>query len=243
MKNHISPSNRVAKVLSRAGIASRRNAERMIKDGRITVNGLKILNPALNISQSDAIFVDGKPIRSPEPPRLWIYYKPVGLITTEKDKKERPTVFGNLPNTLPRVMSVGRLDMNSEGLLLLTNDGAIKRKLELPSHGWLRQYRVRIKGRPTDKEFDPIRSGLTLHHQQFRPITVTIDRQMGANAWLSMGLREGKNREIRKVLESLGYKVNRLIRISFGPFQLKKLKPGDLQEVRSHVLKRQLRRL
>ncbi|MCY4304657.1 MAG: pseudouridine synthase [Aestuariivita sp.] len=243
MENRIPLGNRIAKVLSRAGIASRRNAEHMIKEGRISVNGIRVINPVFNISENDNISVDGRPIRRPEPQRLWIYYKPIGLVTTEKDEKERPTVFGNLPNNLPRVMSVGRLDINSEGLLLLTNDGEIKRKLELPSNGWLRKYRVRIKGRPTDKEFDCMRSGLLLNNQQLRPIKVKIDRQLGTNAWLSVGLREGKNREIRKALESIGYKVNRLIRVSFGPFQLKQLKPGELQEVRTHIFKDQLYRM
>ncbi len=234
------PGDRIAKVLSRAGVASRREAERMIQAGRVEVNGKKIDSPALNVTAEDKIKVDGKPMREPEPARLWLYHKPQGLVTTTSDEKGRATIFDGLPEDLPRVMSIGRLDLNSEGLLLLTNDGAIKRRLELPSTGWLRKYRVRINGRPKDEEFAPLRRGLTLDGERFQPMTVTLDRQQGANAWLSIGLREGKNREIRRAIEDLGFSVNRLIRVSYGPFQLGTLKPGEVEELRRRVVRDQL---
>ena len=232
--------DRIAKVLSRAGVASRREAERMIADGRVTVNGKKIDSPALNVTARDKITVDGKPIGEPEPARLWLYHKPTGLVTTEKDEKGRETVFGALPPELPRVMSVGRLDLNSEGLLLLTNDGEMKRRLELPSTGWLRRYRVRVNGVPKDESLAPLRDGLVVEGERFQPMTVTIDRQQGANAWLTVALREGRNREIRRAMEAVGLKVNRLIRVSYGPFQLGKLKAGEVEEIRPRVLRDQL---
>ncbi|MFP7674098.1 pseudouridine synthase [Marivita sp. S0852] len=234
------PGDRIAKVIARAGLASRRDAERMITQGRVSVNGKKIDRAALNVTASDKVTVDGKPIAAPEDARLWLYHKPVGLVSTTKDEQGRPTIFDNLPDTLPRVLSVGRLDLNSEGLLLLTNDGGVKRKLELPSTGWLRKYRVRVKGRPTDDHLEPLRKGLTIDGEVFQPMAVSLDRQQGANAWLTLGLREGKNREIRRTLAELGLTVNRLIRVSYGPFQLGQLKPGDVEEVRRKVLRDQL---
>ncbi len=240
MSNTPPPGDRIAKVLARAGIASRREAERMIEAGRVTVNGKTIDSPALNVTPSDRITVDGKPVAEPEPARLWLYHKPTGLVTTNRDEKGRPTIFDNLPEDMPRVMSVGRLDLNSEGLLLLTNDGAIKRKLELPSTGWLRKYRVRINGRPKDEDFAPLRQGLVIEGEKFQPMTVTLDRQQGANAWLTIGLREGKNREIRRAIEDIGFTVNRLLRVSYGPFQLGNLKPGEVEEIRRRVLRDQL---
>ena len=232
--------DRIAKVLARAGIASRREAERMIEAGRVTVNGAQITSPALNVSEKDKITVDGKPVSEPEPPRMWLYHKPPGLVTTTKDEKDRETIFDKLPEDLPRVMTVGRLDLNSEGLLLLTNDGGIKRKLELPSTGWLRRYRVRVNGRPTDDALAPLRKGITIEGERFQPMTVTLDRQQGANAWLTVGLREGKNREIRRAMEAIGLNVNRLIRISYGPFQLGELKAGEVEELRRKVVRDQL---
>lgn len=232
--------DRIAKVLSRAGVASRREAERMIEAGRVSVNGKPIESPALNVSISDKIQVDGKEITAPEPPRLWIYHKPTGLVTTDRDEKGRETIYDKMPEDMPRVMSVGRLDLNSEGLLLLTNDGGIKRKLELPSTGWLRRYRVRVNGRPSDEALEPLRKGMTAEGERFQPMQVTLDRQKGANAWLTIGLREGKNREIRRALSEIGLTVNRLIRISYGPFQLGELKSGAVEEVRRRVLRDQL---
>jgi len=212
----------------------------MIAAGRIAVNGKKIDSPALNVTDGDKIKVDGKPLREPEPSRLWLYHKPPGLVTTTSDEKGRVTIFDGLPDTLPRVMSVGRLDLNSEGLLLLTNDGAIKRRLELPSTGWLRKYRVRINGRPKDEDFAPLRRGMVSGSDRFQAMTVTLDRQQGANAWLTIGLREGKNREIRRAIEDVGFSVNRLIRVSFGPFQLGTLKSGAVEELRRRVVRDQL---
>ncbi|MEX0280060.1 MAG: pseudouridine synthase [Arenibacterium sp.] len=234
------PGDRIAKVLARAGVASRRDAERMIEAGRVSVNGKTLTSPALNVTEKDKISVDGKPIRAAEPTRLWLYHKPPGLVTTARDEQGRDTIFDALPEDMPRVMSIGRLDLNSEGLLLLTNDGAIKRRLELPSTGWLRKYRVRINGRPSDAQLDPLRKGLTIDGERFQPMNVTLDRQQGANAWLTIGLREGKNREIRRAMEDVGFSVNRLIRISYGPFQLGTLKPGAVEEIRRKVLRDQL---
>ncbi len=233
-------SNRIAKVLARHGIASRREAEKIIADGRVTVNGKQIESPALNVTDKDVITVDGKPLEERDPPRIWLYNKPTGLVTTERDEKGRDTVFAALPDDLPRVMSVGRLDLNSEGLLLLTNDGEIKRRLELPSTGWLRKYRVRVHGTPKDEDFEPLRKGLTVEGEQFRPMTVTLDRQQGRNAWVTVSLREGKNREIRRAMEAVGFAVNRLIRISYGPFRLGNLKTGEVEEVRQKIVREQL---
>lgn len=235
-----SPSQRIAKVLARHGVASRREAEKIIEAGRVTVNGRKIDSPALNVTDSDRITLDGKPLEERDPPRLWLYHKPSGLVTTTKDEKGRPTVFDALPGEMPRVMSVGRLDLNSEGLLLLTNDGEIKRRLELPSTGWLRKYRVRLHGAPKDEDFTPLRDGLTVDGERFRPMTVTLDRQQGRNAWVTVSLREGKNREIRRAMEAIGFSVNRLIRISYGPFRLGTLKPGGVEEVRQKIVREQL---
>ncbi|HEV8033435.1 pseudouridine synthase [Yoonia sp.] len=234
------PGDRIAKVLSRAGVASRREAERMIEDGRVSVNGKTITSPALNITASDRIVVDGKQVGAPEPARLWLYHKPAGLVTTERDEKDRPTVFASLPDTMPRVMSVGRLDLNSEGLLLLTNDGEIKRKLELPATGWLRRYRVRINGSVSEAKLDELRAGITVDGVNYQPMVVTFDRQQGANAWLTVSLREGKNREIRRAMGEIGVTVNRLIRVSYGPFQLGVLKQGGVEEVKQRVLRDQL---
>lgn len=212
----------------------------MIEAGRVSVNGKQISSPALNVTPRDQISVDGKPLSDPEPPRIWLYHKPLGLVSTDRDEKGRDTIYSALPEDMPRVMSIGRLDINSEGLLLLTNDGAVKRRLELPSTGWLRRYRVRVNGRPTDEQLEPLRNGIDVEGEQFQPMTVTLDRQKGANAWLTLGLREGKNREIRRAMGAIGLTVNRLIRISYGPFQLGDLKPGAVEELRRKVVRDQL---
>ena len=232
--------DRIAKVLSRAGIASRRDAERMIAEGRVSVNGKTITSPALNVTDRDRIVVDGKPVGQPDAPRLWLYHKPAGLVTSARDEKDRDTVFDALPDDMPRVMSVGRLDINSEGLLLLTNDGGIKRKLELPATGWLRRYRVRINGSVSEARLDELRRGITVDGVSYQPMIVTFDRQQGANAWLTISIREGKNREIRRAMEAVNATVNRLIRVSYGPFQLGNLAPGAVEEVKGRVLREQL---
>ncbi|WP_370232855.1 pseudouridine synthase [Salipiger bermudensis] len=234
------PGDRIAKVLSRAGLAPPREAERMIEEGRVTVNGETIASPALNVTDKDRITVDGKPLEAPEAPRMWMYHKPAGLVTTTKDEQGRETIFDKLPEDLPRVMTVGRLDLNSEGLLLLTNDGGIKRKLELPSTGWLRRYRVRVNGKPTEEMLKPLRDGITVDGQTFQPMQVELDRQQGSNAWLTVGLREGKNREIRRAMSDIGLTVNRLIRISYGPFQLGQMKVGEVVELRGRIVRDQL---
>ena len=231
---------RIAKVIARAGLASRRGAEKLISEGRVKVNGETILSPALNLSSSDRVLVDNKVLPSAQTTRLWRYNKPVGLVTSEKDEKNRKVVFDNLPKNLPRVMSIGRLDLNSEGLLLLTNDGDLKRKLELPSTGWSRKYRVRINGKPSEENLEPLRSGITLNGEEFKPMTILIDRQQGANAWLTITLKEGRNREIRRALNEIGFKVSRLIRISYGPFKLDQLKSNEVEEIKRGVLQDQL---
>ncbi|GHC48993.1 hypothetical protein GCM10007315_08860 [Gemmobacter tilapiae] len=231
---------RIAKVMSRAGVASRREAERLIELGEVTVNGKVITSPALNVTARDRITVSGQPLAAAEPARLWLYYKPEGLVTSAADEKGRQTVFETLPEDMPRVMSVGRLDLNSEGLLLLTNDGELKRKLELPSTGWLRKYRVRVKGNPMDTDLEPLRKGITVEGETFQPMAVTVDKHQGANAWLTVGLREGKNREIRRAMNAIGLIVNRLIRVSYGPFRLGEMVPGQVEEVRPKVLRDQL---
>lgn len=240
MSEDVKPGERIAKRLARAGVASRREAERMIEAGRVRVNGKMLDSPALNVVEADLIEVDGKPLPEAEPARLWRYHKPTGLVTTAKDEKGRKTVFEDLPPDLPRVMSIGRLDLNSEGLLLLTNDGELKRRLELPSTGWMRKYRVRVHGKPTPEMLAPLEKGVEADGERFQPMQVSIDRQQGANAWLTIGLREGKNREIRRAMEVVGLTVNRLIRVSYGPFQLGDLKAGEVEEVRSKVLAEQL---
>lgn len=232
--------DRIAKVLARAGVASRREAERMVEEGRITVNGVRIDSPALNVTPRDKVLVDGQSLAPPEPARLWLYHKPTGLVTTERDEKGRETVFETLPPDMPRVMSVGRLDINSEGLLLLTNDGGLKRRLELPSTGWLRKYRVRVNGRPSDADLAPLRAGIVVEGEKFQPMVVAIDRQQGANAWLTVGIREGRNREVRRAMEHVNLVVNRLIRVSYGPFQLGPLAVGGVEEVKARVLRDQL---
>ena len=232
--------DRIAKVMARVGVASRREAERMILEGRVTVNGKKIDSPALDVLPGDRIAVDGKKLDEPQETRLWMYYKPVGLVTTEADEKGRQTVFDALPRDLPRVMTVGRLDLNSEGLLLLTNDGELKRRLELPTTGWLRRYRVRVNGTPNDLTFAPLRRGVTIDGEDFAPMEIKLDSQQGANAWLTIGIREGKNREIRRAMSHIGLIVNRLIRIGYGPFKLTGMEENEVREIKRKVLRDQL---
>ncbi len=231
---------RIAKVLARAGLASRRDAEEWIVQGRVTVNGRVINSPALDVTPNDVIAVDGKPLPPRERTRLFLYHKPRGLMTTHADPEGRPTVFDNLPEGLPRLISVGRLDFNTEGLLLLTNDGGLARVLELPETGWLRRYRVRAHGEVTQAQLDDLKNGVEVDGVKYGPIDATLEREQGSNAWLVVAIREGKNREVRNVLAHLGLEVNRLIRVSYGPFQLGELAEGEVQEVKSRVLREQL---
>jgi 23S rRNA pseudouridine2605 synthase len=231
---------RIAKVMARAGLCSRRDAEAWIVAGRVAVNGERLASPAFTVSPRDRIEVDGKPLPGRERTRLFLYHKPKGLVTTNRDERGRPTIFGALPKHLPRLVTVGRLDINSEGLLLLTNDGGLARALELPETGWLRRYRVRANGRVTQEMLDRLSRGMTVEGIKYGPIQATLDREQGANVWLTLGLREGKNREVRNVLRELGLSVNRLIRVSYGPFQLRELAPAAVEEVTMRVLREQI---
>jgi len=231
---------RIAKVMARAGLCSRREAEAWIAAGRVTVNGSALTSPAFNVTPRDAVVVDGKPLPTHERTRLFRYYKPRGLVTTARDPQGRTTLFEKLPKDLPRLVSVGRLDINSEGLLLLTNDGGLKRALELPETGWLRRYRVRANGRATQDDLDRLKKGVTIEGVSYGAVDAKLDRVQGANLWLTIGLREGKNREVRKVLGSIGLAVNRLIRVSYGPFQLAELEEGAVEEVKTRTLRDQI---
>jgi 23S rRNA pseudouridine2605 synthase len=231
---------RIAKVMARAGLCSRREAEAWIAAGRVAVNGAAIASPALNVAPSDRIVVDGAPLPGRERTRLFLYHKPRGLVTTHADPEGRPTIFAALPKELPRLISVGRLDLGTEGLLLLTNDGGLARALELPATGWLRRYRVRAHGGVTQAALDALRDGIAVDGVQYGPIEATLDRVQGANVWLTFAIREGKNREVRNVLGALNLAVNRLIRVSFGPFQLAELPEGGIEEVKTRTLREQL---
>jgi 23S rRNA pseudouridine2605 synthase len=234
--------DRVAKVMARAGLCSRRDAERWIAEGRVILNGTLLETPAIIVRPGDALVVDGKPVPTPEPTRLWRYHKPPGLVTTRSDPQGRRTVFEALPDTLPRVLTIGRLDLTSEGLLLLTNDGELSRKLELPSTGWPRRYRVRVHGTVDPAALMRLARGVTVAGVQYGPIEAALEKEQGSNAWLTVTLREGKNREIRRVMESLGLTVNRLIRVAYGPFQLGNLERGGVDEVKPSVLREQVGR-
>lgn len=233
-------SERIAKVIARAGVCSRREAERLILEGYVTVNGKTISSPALNVTASDDIAIHGEALPKPAGVRLWRYHKPKGLVTTHKDPQGRPTVFDALPDDLPRLISVGRLDLATEGLLLLTSDGGLARYLELPSTGWLRRYRARAHGRITQQQLDKLAEGITIDGIKYAPAEAKLDKEQGTNSWITISLREGKNREVKKLLSSLGLSVNRLIRLSYGPFMLGDLKPGVIEEAKSHVLISQL---
>ncbi|WP_033310466.1 pseudouridine synthase [Euryhalocaulis caribicus] len=234
--------DRIAKVIARAGIASRRDSEKLITEGRVTVNGKTIKSPALNVTEDDEIAVDGELLKRDIPPRLWRYHKPEGLLTTHKDPEGRKTVFDSLPAGLPRVISVGRLDMNSEGLMLLTNDGDLARLLEHPSTGWTRRYRARAFGRVTQARLDSLKKGVEVDGVKYGPVEAKIERETASHLWITVAIKEGKNREVRKVLDSVGLKVNRLIRTAYGPFQLGSLGAREVDEVARRVLKDQLPR-
>lgn len=231
---------RVAKAIARAGLCSRRDAERWIEAGRVAVNGKRLDTPACIIGANDTVTVDGKPLPQASPVRLWRYHKPKGLMTTHRDPEGRKTVFETLPKAMPRVVSIGRLDFATEGLLLLTTDGALARHLELPATGWLRRYRVRARGSVTQDELDTLKNGVEIDGIRYGEVTAQLDRVQGANVWLTISLREGKNREVKRIAAHLGLAVNRLIRTSFGPFSLGDLQSGAVEEVKPRTLADQL---
>ncbi len=224
-------------MIARAGICSRRDAEKLIADGRVALDGETVTTPAKRVGERQIVSVDGKPLNEPERTRLWRYHKPVGLVTTHRDPEGRPTVFQVLPKSMPRVMSVGRLDVNSEGLLLLTNDGELARKLELPAAGWTRQYRVRLFGKVSQNDLDRLAQGITIEGITYGPVIADLERSKGMYSWASVGIKEGKNREVKRVMEHLGLKVARLIRIRFGPFHLGHLESGTVDEIPSKIWK------
>ena len=231
---------RIAKAMAHAGLCSRREAERWIEAGRVSVNGKTLDSPAMTVSPADSVLVDGQPLPEAEGVRLWRYHKPKGLITTHSDPEGRKTVFRALPKDMPRVVSIGRLDVATEGLLLLTNSGELARHLELPATGWLRRYRVRAKGHVTQDKLDTLKAGVEIDGVRYGAVDARLASEQGANSWLTVGLREGKNREVKKIASHLGLDVNRLIRISFGPFSLGDLRPGAVEEVKASVLADQL---
>ena len=233
-------SERLAKFIARSGVCSRRAAEELIAQKRITVNGETVDSPAFNVEGNEKILLDGEKLPAVESTRLWLYYKPTGLLTTHKDTSNRPTVFDNLPAGLPRVISVGRLDLNSEGLLLLTNNGELSRTLELPQNGWRRRYKVKVHGRVSQAKIDSLADGVTVDGVAYGPVKILLGETQGTNTWLTITLQEGKNREIRRLMKYIGLEVARLIRLSYGPFQLGSLKKGEVREVPQKVLKEQL---
>jgi 23S rRNA pseudouridine2605 synthase len=234
------PGERIAKLIARAGVCSRRDAEKMIAEGRVALNGEPVRSPALNVEPDALITVDGKPIPGAMPTRLWRYHKPAGLVTSHRDPEGRPTVFANLPPSMPRVVSVGRLDINSEGLLLLTNDGELARRLELPALGWTRRYRVRLFGKVAQSDLDRLAKGVIIGGVRYGPVTAELERARGPYAWATISLQEGKNREVKRLMEHLGLKVARLIRVSFGPFHLGHLPEGAVDEIAGKVWHEQL---
>ena len=241
IKSSYTKTNRIAKVIARSGLCSRREAERLIISGNVKVNDKILLECGVNVTSKDQIKVNNQPLPSKVATKLWLFNKQRGYLVTNNDPEGRPTIFDQLKEKLnTRFISVGRLDMDSEGLLLLTNDGDLARKLELPSTGWLRKYRVRVHGYVIKKDLELLKNGVTVDGIRYGKIEAKLDKQQGSNAWLTLGIREGKNREVRKVMSHLGYNVNRLIRISFGPFQIKNLSSGEIEEVKSKILKDQL---
>ena len=238
--NQIAASERIAKRIARAGICSRRDAELYIANGRVSVNGVVITSPALNVTTADQISVDGKPLPAREPAGLWRYYKPRGLVVSDRDEQNRTTIFDQLPSGLPRLITIGRLDLDSEGLLLMTNDGDLARHLELPSTGWSRKYRVRVQGHVDQTRLAELANGVTIDGIRYGKVLASLDRQMPSNAWLTVAIREGKNREIRRIMEYLGHQVSRLIRISYGPFQLGDMKGGEIFQIKQRILAEQL---
>lgn len=239
-KPAIHEGDRIAKVIARAGICSRRDAEKLIAEGRVKLDGVVVTSPALNVTENNVVQVDEKPLAQPDAARMWRYHKPGGLVTTHKDEKGRPTVFANLPKHLGRVVSVGRLDFNTEGLLLLTNDGEIARRMEIPSSGWTRVYRARLFGKVTQAELDKLATGITIDGVKYGPIVADLERSKGVYSWATVSLKEGKNREIKRVMERLGLKVARLIRTAYGPFQLGQLTEGQLEEIPARLWREKL---
>lgn len=233
-------AERLAKFMSHSGVCSRREAEEYIKQGRVTVNGEVVSTPAFNVEGTEKILFDGEKLPQKDKTRLWLYHKPSGLITTHKDEQGRETVFDHLPIGMPRVISVGRLDLNSEGLLLLTNNGELSRELELPQNAWSRRYRVRVHGKVDKQKLESLAKGVEVEDVAYGKVIAVIDSQNGSNAWLTVTLNEGKNREIRKLMKFIGLEVARLIRVSYGPFQLGSLRKGEVREVPQKVLKEQL---
>jgi 23S rRNA pseudouridine2605 synthase len=240
MTEDVERGDRIAKFIARAGVASRRDAEKLVAEGRISINNIKVAHPATFVVAGDLVVVDGKLVDQPERTRLWRYHKPDGIVTTHRDPEGRPTVFEKLRERLPRVISVGRLDLTSEGLLLLTNDGALARRLELPVTGWIRRYRARVNGEVDTAALAALANGVTVDGVQYGPIDAGLDSRKGENAWITVSLREGRNREIRRVMAHLGLSVSRLIRLAYGPFQLGTLARGDVEEVPPRVLRDQL---
>ncbi|HVP83295.1 MAG TPA: pseudouridine synthase [Rhizomicrobium sp.] len=232
--------DRIAKVIARAGVCSRRDAEKLIAEGRVSLNGETVTTPGVRVGADQVVAIDGKPLDEPETTRLWRYHKPTGLVTSHRDPEGRATVFANLPKHLPRVVSIGRLDINSEGLLLLTNDGALARQLELPAAGWTRKYRVRLFGKVTQAHLDKLAEGVTLAGVKYGPVIADLERSKGMYAWASVSLKEGKNREVKRLMESLGLKVARLIRVQYGPFHLGQLPEGAVDEIPSRLWRDQL---
>src|ERR1700755_1495367 len=237
---HPPAGERIAKVIARAGLCSRREAEAWIAAGRVAVDGEKIASPALHVTRADRVAVEDKPLPGAERTRLFLYHKPRGLVTTSSDPQGRPTIFGALPKDLPRLISIGRLDLSTEGLLLLTNDGGLARALELPATAWLRRYRVRAHGKVTQEQLDALRDGVTVDGINYGAIEATLDREQASHVGITFAIRQGKNREVRNVLRHLNLHVGRLIRVSFGPFQLAELAEGAVEEVPTRVLRDQL---